>query len=102
MNRIPRLLTAGRIIAKPIPPKDEQVGKMIIPKTANATLSEAEIIKFDRALKPLMKEGDIAVYPTGTGLGYLVGGEPYIFLNIHEIWAIDEPEQAQIADKVSE
>lgn len=101
MNRIPRLLTQGRIIAKPIPQQDEKVGSMIIPKTANATLSEAEIVKFDPALKPLMKEGDIAVYPTGTGMGYLVEGVPHIFLNIHELWAIDEP-QTPDTNKISE
>src|SRR5580692_862358 len=96
MNRIPRLLTAGRIIAKPIKQQDEKVGSVIIPKTANCNLSEGEVIKFDPALKNLMKEGDTIIYPTGSGMGYLVDGEAHLFINIHEIWAIDEPQDAVV------
>lgn len=93
MKKIPNLLLNGRVIGKPIDKEEEMVGAIVIPKTANAELSTATIVKFDPALKEIVKEGHIAVYPTGSGMGSMIGGESHIFLNIGEIWAIDEPEQ---------
>jgi len=96
MNKMP---VNDKIIVSLIQQKEEKIGSVVIPGTANAELltGKAEAVSphiIDPITKdPVYKVGDIIIYPKGCGVGQLINGIPHVWLRNDEIWGIDKPEK---------
>lgn len=86
MSNLPHNLFGGRMIVKPIEKEEEQVGNIVIPKTANASLAEGSVIKIDPAIHEYVKVGDTVIFEEGQGQGQLIDGVPHLWLGINQIW----------------
>jgi co-chaperonin GroES (HSP10) len=85
----PDILLGGRIIVKPLEKQEEERDSgIIVPKTANANLEDAIVLKVDPAIEQIVNTGDTVVYPSGTGLGALLNGDPCLWLEINQVWGI--------------
>lgn len=87
MSKLPDYLLGGKIIAKPLESKEEEVNGVIIPQTANSALSEGLVVMVDEQINKYVKRGEIVVYPTGSGTAQLIDGVPHLWLNINDLWA---------------
>lgn len=76
-----------KLIVSPFKRKEEKLDSLYIPATANAQLSVGEVISVSPDLVGI-KNGDIVTYPTGTGTGQLIGGNPALWLTQRDIWGI--------------
>lgn len=76
------------MIVLPIEKKEEQVGSIIIPGTVNMNLLYAKIIAVSTDETHQYKVGDVVIHPEGSGVGHMVGGKTYLFLQFQEIWAV--------------
>ncbi len=87
----PNVLIGNRIIVKPIAAKEEKKKSgIIIPETANANLSEGIVVMIDEALKDVISVGDTAIFPTGSGVGQYLNGEPHLWLKVdNEVWGFE-------------
>lgn len=93
MKKLPDLLLGGRVIVKVLKAEEREINGLIIPKSANAELSEGLVMLVDPEIEKYVQVGQIAVFKTGAGVGQYIGNEPHLWLNINEIWAsfsIDE------------
>jgi co-chaperonin GroES (HSP10) len=86
MSNLPDYLLGGRIIAKPIEQKEEKVGHVIIPSTANTDLEAATVVKVDKDITAYVNVGDTVLFAKGSGLGQLINGEPHLWLTVNELW----------------
>lgn len=77
----------GRIIVKVLPSKEEKIESVVIPATANSNLSEGLVVKSDPDISKYIKEGNIVVFPTGTGVGQYIGNDPHLWLEGRDVWA---------------
>jgi co-chaperonin GroES (HSP10) len=78
----------NKIIALPIEKKEEQVGSIIIAATVNMALSYAEVIAVDVEAGHQYNVGDVVIHPEGSGVGHMIAGKTYIWLQVPEIWGI--------------
>lgn len=86
MSNLPDYLLGGRIIAKPIEQKEEKVGHVLIPATANADIESATVIKVDKDITAYVNVGDTVLFAKGAGQSQLINGEPHLWLNVNELW----------------
>lgn len=84
----------SKILVKPIKRKEDKLDSgIIIPGTANAELSEAEVVAVSAELSKVYKVGDIVLFPSKAGVGFAVGNVPHLWLNCDpmgaaEVWGI--------------
>jgi len=83
---MPDSLLGGRLIVKPLEQKEEISEGVIIPKTANAALTEGLVILADPDIEKYIKKGNIVIFPTGSGVGQFIDNKPHLWLNANEIW----------------
>ncbi len=91
MKQFPDRLNGKWLIVKPLKKEEETFNGLIIPESANADLSTGEVKMRSELLKDFVKPGEIAIYPSKVGLGQIVNGEAYLWLEEHQVWAIDKP-----------
>ena len=91
MKNFPIRLTGNRILVEPLPKEEEEYNGIIIPTSANADLSTGRVVMLSGALEDVVKKGEIAIYPSKSGLGQVVGNKGYIWLEIEQVWAFDSP-----------
>jgi|ADGO01.1.fsa_nt_gi Co-chaperonin GroES (HSP10) len=88
--KFPRLL-GNRLLVEPISKKEEKVGSIIIPGTANANLQSGKIVAVSIELENF-QVGETVLFPEGCGTGDMIGGKSYLWLQATEIWAIENEE----------
>jgi co-chaperonin GroES (HSP10) len=87
-----------KIIISLMDKKEEKIGSVIVPGTANAELLYGKIEAVSNELKEVYKVGDIAIYPKGCGVGQLIDGKPHVWLralplaNDTEVWGYEKEE----------
>ncbi len=82
-----------KLIVKPIPKKEEDLGSGIIaPETSNADLQSAEVVSVGRELEGVIKIGDTVLYPSKKGVSQNIEQVFYLWLDAEpskeEIWAV--------------
>src|ERR1700761_9300749 len=89
-----------RMLVKPLPQEDIEVGCIFIPGVVNANLFRAEVVRLpvgdvptDEAGIPIYKIGDVVVYPRGSGTGHREGTETYLWLQFGEVQGMEVPEE---------
>lgn len=93
MNKIP---VGDKIIVSLIDKKDEKIGSVIIPGTANADLRYGKVEAVSQELKEIYGVGDIVIYPNKSGVGQLIEGKPCLWLRAMpmttdvEVWGIEK------------
>lgn len=87
---------ANRLIVEPLPQKEERVGKIIIPVTANVELEAGRIVAISKEFpEDMLKEGEVVLYPSGSGTPMLIDKITYKWLQgpvlgqLGEIWGTD-------------
>lgn len=86
--------TGQKILALPLQAKEEKVESIILPETANANLSTAEIVAVGSSVADVYKVGDKILYASGAGVGQFYNGKPHIWLDggddkvLSNIWGI--------------
>lgn len=83
---MPDQLLGGRIIVKVLPSKEEKSESIVIPATANSNLSEGLVVKADPEIAKFIKEGNIVVFPTGSGVGQFIGNDAHLWLEGRDVW----------------
>jgi co-chaperonin GroES (HSP10) len=82
----------NKILVLPLEKKEEEVGKIIIPGTVNAELSEAKVVGISDQVAHLYEEGDIVLYASRKGVAQMIKGVAYLWLdtepNLGEIYGI--------------
>ncbi len=87
-----------KILVKPLKREEETFDSgIILPGTANAELSKAEVVAVSNELSKVYKVGDIILFPSKSGVGFLIGKEAHLWLNAEpngaaEVWGILNPE----------
>jgi len=59
---------------------------LVIPKSANAELSEGLVMNIDEQIEKYAPVGNIVVFPTGSGVGQYIGNDPHLWLQIGDVW----------------
>lgn len=88
MKNFPDRLNGNWLIVKPLPKEEETVNGIVIAASVNADLTEAEVKMRSENIKDAVSVGEKVLFPSTMGLGQIVGGEVYLWLEIHQIWAI--------------
>lgn len=87
INKLPDQLLGGRLLVKVLRSEEFLTEKgIVIPETANSNLSEALVVKIDKAFEHLIPVGNIVVYPTGSGVAQYVKNDAHLWLNIQDVW----------------
>lgn len=73
------------MIVKPLEHKEEISEGVIIPKTANAELTEALVVMIDKKIEEYTKIGDIVIFDTGKGTAQFIDQKPHLWININDI-----------------
>ena len=98
---IPVLPVGNKIIVFPLPKKEEQLASGILEAASvNAELSEGEIVAVspqvakDSEGNNLYKIGDVVLFNSRKGVGQIIEGKPYLWLDtqphLEEIWGIKQ------------
>lgn len=93
MNKLP---LGGRIIISPIEKKEEKIGSIVIPGTANAELLYGKVEAVSPDLSNIYKKDDIVLYPKGAGSGQIIDGKAHLWLRADpdslntEVWGIEK------------
>lgn len=99
MNKYPDRLNGKWLIVKPIPKTEELFGegevKIILPVSVNADLSQGRVMKVSPEIADVVKEGEVAIFPSKSGQGQIIKKEQHIWLELHQLWAIDTDSQPQ-------
>lgn len=87
-----------KILVRPIPKKEEKLDSgIILPENAMADLREAEVVVVSKEIEHLYKPGDIILKPEKKGVGQMVNGEIYLWVDtrpeLEEVWGIVIPEK---------
>jgi len=80
-----------RLLVSPFKRKEEKLGSLHIPATANADLDTGEIIAVSPDLLGY-NVGDIICFPAKTGVGQLIAGTPCLWLTQRDIWGVWDKE----------
>jgi co-chaperonin GroES (HSP10) len=92
MSKKPDFILNARLIVKPIKSQDETVKSgIVIPKTANADLSQGTVIKIDAEIADYVSVGDTVIFPAKSGQGQLIDGDPHLWLELRELWGGFKP-----------
>lgn len=83
--------TGDKLIVSPFKRKEEKLGSLHIPATANADLEVGEVLAVSPDLSSL-KQGDIVTYPSKTGVGQLINGNPCLWITQQNIWGVWDKE----------
>lgn len=82
----------NKLIAEPLPKKEEKINNIYISENANAELAEGKVIAVSDLIKDLYSVGDVILYPSKKGVGQPINGKYYLWLdadiNKEEIWGI--------------
>lgn len=80
----------NKIIVFPLEKKEEKLGGIVIPGTANADLMEGEVLEVSDEISNKCKIGDVVLYPSKCGVGTVFNGKPSLWLRYteDEIWGI--------------
>lgn len=86
----------NRLLVKPIPKEDEEIGNIIMPGTANANLLRGEVVKLsvdesmqDKDGNPFFKIGDVVLFQNNSGFKEREGKDFLLWLQIGEVWGLD-------------
>ena len=79
-------MLGGRIIVKVLEKQEEQIESIVIPKSANADLTEGLVVMVDNDIEKYIKKGDIVVFPTGSGVGQFIDNKPHLWLSPNDVW----------------
>lgn len=94
MRNFPDRLNGNWLIVKPLQKEEEIIGGLIIPETANADLNKGLVLMVSDNIKNIVSKGETVVYPSKAGLGQIVNGEPYLWLEAHQVWAVFSEEKS--------
>ena len=83
---MPDRLLGGRIIVKVLKSEETEINGVIIPKSANAELSEGLVVLVDPDIEAYVKTGNIVIYKTGAGVGQYIGNDPHLWLHVNDVW----------------
>ena len=95
MSKKPDFVLNSRLIVKPIKAEEETVKGVIIPKTANADLSQGVVIKIDIEISEYVSVGDTVIFPAKSGQGQLIDGDPHLWLELRELWGSFKPAKGE-------
>jgi len=102
MQHLIEVLPVGnKIIVHPLPKKEEQLASgILVAASVNAELLEGEIVAVSPQVandwdgSSLYKVGDIVLYNARKGVGQILNGQPYLWLDtqphLEEIWGIKQ------------
>jgi co-chaperonin GroES (HSP10) len=91
MYHVPTPL-ADKLIVLPRKKAEIKLDSLFIPETANADLSEGEIVSVSEKFKEFFKVGDVVLYPSGAGTGALYKGKPHLWLTVSDLWGKETAE----------
>ena len=83
--------TGQKLLVLPLDKKEEKLGSLIIPETANAKLQEGIVEAVGEAVSHLYKQGDKILFTENSGVGYIYKGKAHLWLD-----GGDEKTQTQI------
>lgn len=82
----PIIPEGDRIIILPIEKKEEQVGSIIIPGTANADVQYGTVVAIGNEIAHKYNNGDKVIYQAKAGVGCMVGGVPHMWITLSNVW----------------
>lgn len=93
MNKFPLEPFGNKLIVEPLEKKEEKLDNGIIaPASVNAELREGKVIAVSKTISNLVNPGDIILYPERKGIGQVVEGKYYVWLDAtkekEELWGI--------------
>jgi co-chaperonin GroES (HSP10) len=75
-----------KIIVAPIPKKDVKIGKIIVPKTANADVSYGYVMAIGNEISHKHKDESVVIYATQAGVGQMIDGRECIWISLQNVW----------------
>jgi co-chaperonin GroES (HSP10) len=78
------------MIVKVLKSEEYSIDSIVVPKTANSSLTEGLVLKVDPVIEKMVAVGNIVIFPTGAGVGQYIGNDACLWLTVNEIWATFE------------
>lgn len=75
-----------KIIVAPIPKKDVKIGKIIVPKTANADVSYGYVLAIGNEIAHKHKNESIIIFASAAGVGQMIDGRECIWITLQNVW----------------
>lgn len=88
MKNFPDRLNGNWLIVKPLPKEEETINGIIIAQSVNADLAEGIVEMRSDFIKDAVSVGEKVIFPSKSGLGQIVNGEAYLWLELHQVWAM--------------
>lgn len=86
MNVFPIEPEGDKIIVAPIPKKDVKVGKIIVPKTANADVSYGYVLAIGNEISHKHKNDAVVIFQSAAGVGQMIDGQECIWITLPNVW----------------